>query len=260
MKMEDIYQHLAEYKRNVLGITENGEWRKKPYKHILPKEHLNKNLIQSKYYNDLLNLTKDPSITLHKGFHHLNSSQALCFNLFVPMIEENAFQPLFDLISINDDFKYHKFEYIFDYKENTNFDFFIEGKNTKYFFEVKYTEANFGSAANDKKQKHKHEIKYNNIYKERLAKITNISMEIFFRDYQLWRNLIYTDQGIVVFVIPEFREDLHEKINDAKSKMKNYQNVEVLFIEKICKTYQQINIGEFESHYSEFYNKYFAIQ
>ena len=256
MKMEDIYQHLAKYKRNVLGIMENGEWRKNPYKHILPKKHLNINFIQSKYYNALLKLTECKSIKLHKDFHHLNSSQALCFNLFVPIREEKRFQPLFDLLLVKDEVECTKFEYIEDPNEETNFDFFIKGRNTQYFFEIKYTESTFGSAVNDKR----HERKYENIYKERLEKITNIPMEIFFRDYQLWRNLIYTDKGIVVFVIPEFREDLLEKINNAKSKMKNTDNVKMVSIEKICKTYQQLKLGDLESHYSEFYNKYFAIQ
>jgi hypothetical protein len=257
VNLEKIYQHLTEYKRNVLGITENGIWKKnkEKYPHILPEEHKERNLIQSTYYEGLLKLTVDSSIKLHPDFHHLNSSQALCFNLFVPMKEKKIFQPLFDLLSIKDEVEFTRFEYISDPEENTNFDYFIEGENTKYFFEIKYTEAKFGSAANDDR----HQKKYNNIYKERLEKITSISMETFFRDYQLWRNLIYSDQGIVVFVIPKFREDLLEKINDAKSKMKNDNNVKILRIENICKKYQQVEIEEITSHYSEFYKKYFEI-
>lgn len=257
MNLENIYQHLAEYKRNVLEIEKTGKWikNKKKYPHILPEEQQDKNLIHSKYYHELQKLTKDPLIKLHNSFHHLNSSQTLCFNLFSPMKEEKIFQPLFDLLSIKDNVESARFEYISDDKENTNFDFFIKGKSTQYFFEIKYTEARFGSAVDD----HRHRNKYNDIYKERLAKITNISMKTFFRDYQLWRNLIYSDLGIVVFVIPKFREDLLEKINDTKSNMKNTENVRILFMDDICKKSQQVNIGEFALHYSEFYKKYLEI-
>jgi len=41
--------------------------------------------------------------------------------------------------------------------------------------------------------------------------------------------------------------------------MKNDNNVKILRIENICKKYQQVEIEEITSHYSEFYKKYFEI-
>ena len=93
MNIEKIYQHLAEYKRNDLGITINGIWKKngKEYAHILPEDQQDKNLIQSKYYDELLRLIEYPSIKLHKDFHHLNCLLHIFLSRFYAF-DKNGYQ------------------------------------------------------------------------------------------------------------------------------------------------------------------------
>jgi len=85
-------KNLIRYKKEKLHIFEPGIYRyngqniKKD--HILP---LNQDIDK---YNNLIdryrikfidfNETQPRKIKLHKYFHHLNSSQALCINLFFP--------------------------------------------------------------------------------------------------------------------------------------------------------------------------------
>ena len=72
-------------------MTKNdGNWRGKFYPHILPKEKKDLNIIEG-IRNDFWPYLNKTDIKLHQYFHHLNSSQALCFNLFFPLIknEEN---------------------------------------------------------------------------------------------------------------------------------------------------------------------------
>ena len=106
---EKIKQHLEHYKINVLGIQENGIWKKnkKPYGHILPEWKRNENIIS--YYRDFCEkLTKD--FKLHSGFHHLNSSQAMCLNYFGPLIYEKKLSLVLDIISDVEEIRSGEFE------------------------------------------------------------------------------------------------------------------------------------------------------
>ena len=140
--------------------------------------------------------------------------------------------------------------------ENTNFDFFIKSRNSKYYFELKYTENRFGSAKDDQR----HNQKYQTIYKSRLEKIVKIDKKEFFKRYQLWRNLIYTKNGIVVFVLPKFRKDIADEIELAKEKMFKKDNVKILFIDDLCLNLISCKNEKIATHYREFYNKYLDIQ
>ena len=64
MNTDKIKKHLAEYKINVLGITENGEWWKnhKKYEHILPIEKKYENIINTELKASLISLLESDSI------------------------------------------------------------------------------------------------------------------------------------------------------------------------------------------------------
>ena len=247
---ERIIKHLADYKIKILKIDKNGIWRKKKYPHILPKEDWKKNIIpQTEYDQKIISEIKNKNIKLHQGFHHLTSSQALCFNLFYPIF----FAEKFDLLL---DKKLHKdyiFEYIKDENENTNFDLYVETNQAKYYFEIKYTENEFGKAKNDKR----HEDKYEKIYKDKLKKFTGVTMEIFFRYYQLFRNLIY-DDGYNIFVFPKDRSDLKDTIkyvieNHCKEQE---EHIIILPIEEIVEIMLGSSDNKLIKHYELFRKKY----
>lgn len=255
--IDKIIANLEDYKKGTLKIPENGMYKKnkKEYAHILTIEDKDKNIINKGFYEEILReLSK---VKKHTDFHHLNSSQALTFNLFSPMIIKDNLKELLSFIDYVDNIKLYEYEHIEKEeeekktKEGTNFDFFIEGEERKYFFEVKYTERGFGSIDGTKQS---HQDKYINIYLDKLNKIGNFSKEEFFSNYQLLRNLIYTQEGIVSFVIPKKREDLYNKIDLMRQKINNPNNCKILYIEDLCNFFK--NITNFRNHYEEFEEKY----
>ena len=251
MNLNKIITHLGDYKEESLKISECGEWwgNKKKYRYILPIAEKYENIIDAGFKEDLKNLISNNSV--HLGFHHLNSSQALALNLLGPLVITKNLK----IIDLSEDFDNNtaSFEYIEDKNEQTNFDFFVTSQNNKNYFEVKYTEHNFGSANDDKN----HRQKYLEIYKSQLENISNISEKEFFKNYQLWRNIIYAQKGNVYFVLPRFREDLFARVKDAKEKILNPEindRVKVLIIDDLvakCKEKPDL-----QKHYEEFEKKY----
>jgi len=247
-----ILNHLAEYKQNSIGISENGTWWKnqQEYRHILPQKFNMKNIIDAGFKSQLL---EQISISeRHIGFNHLNSSQALALNLFGPFLVASKLASLSLLVGTDYSRCSWKFEHVYNKDEGTNFDLYLEADKQKCFFEVKYTEDRFGAASDDDH----HNRKFDLIYRNRLAKITDISKQEFFRDYQLWRNIIYKREGEVIFVIPRFRDDLLKRIEIARTKIDNPQSVKVVFIEDICRLGSSVDDGRFRDHFSEFDKKY----
>ncbi len=252
--IEKIIEHLTKYKEQTLNINECGNYWKDQeqyYHHILPIKLADKNIINKGC--DLSELLH--TIKKHQGFHHLNSSQALALNLFGPLVKCKRF----DIIDNINPLSNSHFEYIEDKIEKTTFDFFIEDSCSanKYFFEVKYTEHDFGYTDNDQK----HQIKYEQIYRGKLQKISaKVSKEDFFEQYQLWRNIIYAEKGNVYFILPKFRTDLVEKIENAKTLIADNDiknRINILYIDDIVKRAK--NVPELKEHYEEFEKKYLVI-
>jgi hypothetical protein len=81
---DDLKEHLAEYKRSGLGISEPGIFRYRGRNvrrsHILPLANSSLNLLEeaSSFFASY------PKVRRHRDFHHLNSSQAFAINLFFP--------------------------------------------------------------------------------------------------------------------------------------------------------------------------------
>lgn len=215
---EQVKSRLANYKLTTLGVAENGYWRKdKPsYAHILPKEQKNLNFLEP-YRSELANYA-ERNIRLHKDFHHLNSSQAVCMNFFYPLIEENQLSLLLDILKLdNESIDFAEFEKIMDRAEGTNFDFYIKLKSGKQiFFEIKYSETEF------KKQKSSaaYQKKYNLIYKDRLSgklRAGTDDYDSLMKNYQLLRNISYvdaTDQNLLVIIYPKGNLKLKQEYED----------------------------------------------
>jgi hypothetical protein len=261
-----IKEYLTKYKYNVLKIKQDGIWKRnnKHYGHILPETHRNKNIIQSEYYQIILNEIAEKRIKLHTDFYHLNSSEALSLNLFYPILNEKKFLPILkSAMGLNirkeECLQSYKFEYIEDKKEKTNFDLFVLTNLSKYYFEVKYTENEFGKAKNDITQIEK----YNSYYKEKLKAFNNVDMKLFFRYYQIFRNILYNN-GYNIFVLPENRTDLILDINEIKEKYctnEQRSKIIVLTIENIVNSIiTNINNEEIQEHYRLFKDKYLIRQ
>ncbi len=228
---EQVKKHMEEYKEKVLGITEKGVYVHKgelhKYGHILPKDKKWKNIIPYKAY-DIRDYNIITESKLHKYFHHLNSSQAICLNFFYPLVIEKRLDLILNKLSIDGDVDYNnvKFEKESDvdngYGRPTNFDFYIPTTdNKKIYFEIKYTESEFGKAKNDAE----HQNKYNDLYKQLLYNNKAINnkyndQDKFFENYQILRNLVHINQdSTVVFIYPEKNINIRKAAEKAKNKM-----------------------------------------
>jgi hypothetical protein len=207
-----LKKHLAEYKANRLGIREAGVYRKtgRAYQHILPSTLRYLNLLESIRAEFREYLRHNPTIRLHGDFHHLNSSQALAFNLFYPFLSAGggATRLMAKALGLSGggDVREWHFEYVPDPEEGTNVDVAWQNSDGKWVFcEVKLSEGEFGSAKPDQR----HENKLREIYSPRLHGIIDeglLEFNEFCRHYQLLRNislLATHSDSHVVFLIPE---------------------------------------------------------
>lgn len=177
-------------------------------------------------YRDEFYSSACSEIDFHKYYHHLNSSQALCINLFFPLIVDDKLFLILDLLDIpRQPIKEARFEKESDVEtgsgRKTNFDFYIcLADNTKIYFEIKYTEAEFGKAKNDPE----HRFKFTNTYEPLLKNNPYVKCEYsdvnkFLDSYQIMRNLCHINgNSFVVFVYPKANKRLICKLNSHKKR------------------------------------------
>jgi hypothetical protein len=216
----EIKKRMGGYARRRLGVLEKGTFKGKEYKHILPSRLRFLNFLESVRAELQDYLLANPSIKLHKYFHHLNSSQAFALNLFFPYFSSGggAEKSLCRALGINGDVLSWKFEHILDEKEGTNIDVMWKVSDTaSVFCEVKLTEREFGAAKNDDR----HQKKLNEIYRPKLQFLVSgelLKEKAFFKNYQILRN-IYLLSGNsghqLVFFLPRENELLREPLQEV---------------------------------------------
>lgn len=192
--VETLQAQLARYKRDELEVSEDGLWVRngRPYAHILPASASALNLCVPLQAELLALIDKHPNWTRHRDFHHLNSSQAMCWNLLMPaLVVPGGLNALSAALSTPAPVKAVDFETILDPVESTNFDSVLELKDGSLtYIEAKLTEREFGSATTNKQR----ECKRTELYIPRLRdKVPDRLLEEkgFFANYQLLRNLSY---------------------------------------------------------------------
>ena len=210
-----LQEHLTNYKSSVLLVQESGFWGKSPraYPHILPPERRELDIVTS-IREAFWRAQHRHGWKLHKYFHHLSSSQALAFNLLfllypdVPpgMVATRRVFGLPEGVACRLDF-----EAVLDAAEGTNIDALISTSDgTRTIIEIKLTERAFGAAAADER----HLAKLVDIYAPRLAgRVASSCLEpsVFFRDYQLYRNLAqirHDSADRVLLLLPRARAQL----------------------------------------------------
>ncbi len=241
---EKILKHLIKWRKEEIKESGKGKWRGKYYKHILPKELAKLNILaeyREKFYN--YNEENKDKIKFHECFAHLNSSQAMCINFFYPLYENKKLDLILEFIGFKEekvDYNTVKFEKESDIEKNkgmrnpTSFDFYFEtDSKKKFFFEIKYTEKEFGKANNKPDRQAEN---YNNIFrsilecKEKIIKIDaeneESKKEKFSDNYQILRNLIcIDDNSYVVFLYPKDNEYILKAAAASKSFLQpDYNN------------------------------------
>ncbi len=215
---------LADHKAGVLRIVENGIWRKnrKSYPHILPIPDQQLNILPA-IRESFWRWFQGRGIKLHSDFHHLNSSQALCFNLFFPLMldGEQHLSMLGDALGISSDFTDGAcFEFQPHDAEGTSFDFAVPRRGGgRVYFEIKYTESKFGAASADER----HLTKFKEIYEPRVAgrfEQPYCTVKGFLAHYQIVRNIWHlseTSDDRVVFLFPRGNDILRRQEHKLRS-------------------------------------------
>ncbi len=182
-----LTEHFLAFKADHLPGLEDGTWSyrgtPKSYAHILPKEQFQLNIlpgIRDRFWRWFK--SANPPITQHQYFHHLNSSQALAFNLFFPFLNQTTCRVdsrLLRVLGVPADGPYSgQFEKVFDRDENTNFDFYLEGPaEHKVFIEFKLSENEFGSCVNDERHCQKLERPIGKSIRPRLRRAETVRRE-----------------------------------------------------------------------------------
>lgn len=271
---EKIKEHLADYARHnhELNGRMGGTWRNgdKRYPYIL--DNRDKTLLNflPAFREALRNHIVSSKIKLHTDAHHLNSSQIMCMNFFFPLIKEGKLGYIINMLDANGEWlePTGQFEKISEIdggqRGATNFDFYIEAANRKKaYFEIKYTEGDFGTAKDDKS----HNEKWEHIYKELIEnspilKKEKIDKDTFFKNYQLLRNMVHIKDAktdYVVFLVP--KETLYEKAETFIKKVVKSEaldHVRVLCWEEVFDAVK--NDPQLADYYAEFEKKYLKYQ
>lgn len=267
---DEVLSNLSIYRKVNLGIDEPGVFRYRGNdlikEHILPIKYKSHNIIQG-YRDDFFN-SPDSNINFHMYFHHLNSSQALCVNLFYPLLLEGKLDLIFELLeipqsSINEACFEKESDVENTLSRKTSFDYFMRlADNTKIYFEIKYTEAEFGKANNDEEHREKFSTTYlpllkNNIY----IKEEYHNVSAFLNSYQILRNLCHlSENSYVIFLYPKRNKKINEQATNAIDNIltkKGRDKFKILYLEPTIETLlKNVESNRLKNHYNEFIDKY----
>ncbi|MFY9282817.1 MAG: hypothetical protein WAO56_01725 [Miniphocaeibacter sp.] len=253
-----VTKHLGKYMEKNLGIKEDGLFKNKEYGHVLSDELVAENFIGETYplYEKYC-----PNKELPVYSNHLNSSQVMGMNFFLPLLENRDILnrvvekiigkeegTLTDLVTVD-------FEHRCGQDEKTEIDLFLEYANgIRIFFEMKYSENGYGIFSGFNRDE-VWDNKYSNFIANSLY-LKNLTKEEFFYDYQINRNIgmINSLKDYAVFILPYDNESLIKEITKF-----NYNNVKTVDWNYLAYYVYNLVVGknrELENHYREFILKY----
>jgi hypothetical protein len=292
---DKVKAHMEEYngQNNELVDKKGGAWKGKgSFAHILrdsQNDWMFNLLLPYREVGSLVQDIRKGVIKKHMYAHHLNSSQMMCMNFFYPLMIEDRLDII--LKAINSKIKWGKPVALFEFNspmevgkaaelnkeklfgEPTNFDFFITTSNGyRVYFEIKYTEAEFGApekknSSYPQKYYDKFEV-YKSLIPSCFKDEYKANADYFLDHYQLMRNLIHiqSSNDFVVFLVPD--KDLvpenNQPIISAAEEIKDkvlisHQDNCIVFgwnklftcVEKKVKNNEKLN-----KYYAEFKKKY----
>ncbi len=269
MNFQDkVREQLSEYKKSKFPNIQNGLYQGKPYSHIFPKDEQSRNLIE--YYHD--DILKNPHFRkedLHLYFHHLNSTEALSFNFFFPLLIDKKLELLTSRFNLEEGIVnyetavFEKQGIDSEHFPDSIFDFYFETvSGMKVCFKTKYSETGFGSAEDDVM----HSELFEYIYKNHLSVITEKyrKKSEFLQKFQLCRNLLHMDQKtILVFIYAKenhkIREEAEKAVHDilvpelrSSVKLFTWEELTDFILNNAASP------KKFQNQYKEFFKKYFS--
>ena len=280
---DKVKAHMEEYngQNNELVDKKGGAWKGKgSFAHILRDSQNDWMFNLLLPYREVGSLVQDIQkgvIKKHMYAHHLNSSQMMCMNFFYPLMIEDRLDII--LKAINSKIKWGKPVALFEFNspmevgkaaelnkeklfgEPTNFDFFITTSNGyRVYFEIKYTEAEFGAP---EKKNNSYPQKYYDkfeVYKSLIPSCFKdeykANANYFLDHYQLMRNLIHlqSSNDFVVYLVPGENPIISEA-EEIKNVLNSLQdNCKVVKWEDIIIVVE--NEPLLKDYYAEFKKKY----
>lgn len=264
------YESLSQYKVDSLEIDEDGVFhyrgREVPKAHILPYAEREKNILEQ--YRENYFASEYADITFHQYFHHLNSSQGLCINLFYPLIVENSLDHFMSYLGLQTGPKlFPVFEKDSDLEiaaRRTSFDFYVKQAETRrVYVEVKYTEDGFAQAKNDEEHRKKFIETYLPLVKDKLLLLDPKCQEcdVFLRHYQILRNLVHvSDNDYVVLLFPAGNEKVLEEAIYARDQLltdKGRERLKIVLLNEFVAFLEDECVGsKLDGYYQDFRKKY----
>jgi hypothetical protein len=280
---DKVKAHMEEYngQNNELVDKKGGAWKGKgSFAHILrdsQNDWMFNLLLPYREVGSLVQDIRKGVIKKHMYAHHLNSSQMMCMNFFYPLMIEDRLDII--LKAINSKIRWGKPVALFEFNspmevgkaaelnkeklfgEPTNFDFFITTSNGyRVYFEIKYTEAEFGAP---EKKNNSYPQKYYDkfeVYKSLIPSCFKdeykANADYFLDHYQLMRNLIHlqSSNDFVVYLVPGENPIISEA-EEIKNVLNSLQdNCKVVKWEDIITVVE--NDPQLHEYYAEFKKKY----
>lgn len=268
MNFQDkMRERLSEYKKKKFPDVQDGLYQGRPYGHIFPKGEQNRNLIEY-YHDDILKNPHYRKEDLHIYFNHLNSTEALSFNFFFPLLIEKKLELLTSRLTLEEkavNYETAVFEkpgIDFEHFSDSIFDFYFEtAAGKKICFRTKYTETGFGSAEDDAI----HSELYEYVYKNYLSVITEKyrKKSEFLQRFQICRTLLHLDQNTVLVIIyPRENHKIREEAEKAAHEIlvPELRSCLILFTWEELTEYilkNSVSPKKFQNQYKEFAEKYF---
>ena len=264
-----LREQLAAYKRlKLIAPGDRVADAAVPHTHVLDREDYRSNilpLIRERFWSWFD--AQSPSIALDAAFHHLDSKQAMAFNLFFPFVSAGRVDRRLQKVLGLAERDYHaRFGVVVDSAEGATFDFYMEAASgEKIFFDLTLSEGEFGSCADDEGQREKLE----RVYLPHLQGHVDqkwLAPTAFFGNYQVMRKLSYLgrhpDSGIV-FVLPK----ANERLKDAEENLKHIVSktlaprVAILYLEYLVERIIAATAGDgsLHAHFLEFRDKYICL-
>lgn len=264
--------HLAQYKVDVLGLKEDGKFHHRgkdiAKAHILPL--INKKSSELNILPECRNqffASDYAKIKLHQFFHHLNSSQALCINLFYPLIVEKVLTLFFKFLHIQPgthlDPRFEHESELENAIRRTSFDFYIQDEDmAKVFVEVKYTEAGFASAKDDEEHREKFHATYLPLVEaSHFLRPVCRDWETFRKHYQILRNLVHIgDTSHVVLLFPAANKVVKREAAYARDHLvtsKGAAKLKIVYLDEFVSFLETECVGNnLDGYYQTFRAKY----
>lgn len=260
---KNIQKHLEKYKKDKLGIYEKGKWGVKEdgYGHVLPLELGNTNYMD----DSIIEYVESNNIKKHSNWYHLNSSQTMCINFFVPLISKNLLGNFIQMITGEEVENCScEFEKVLE-KGSSNFDFYVKSDNAEYFFEIKYTESCIAKKSSCQDENLTYKKLYEGLVKSNTVFNGKVSQNEFMNNhFQAYRNMVMGNKkknSYCIFItmksndytkneIDRSLKDLGLNFDKAKDN-----NIIILWWEDLIDKTKTLS-DELENYYKTFESKY----